>query len=423
MNDRMSRTFRCTLAVGIALLLFAGAGCDDEVEETTQGPSPTTDAPSFSLPEANTAFAFDLYVELRAADGNLFLSPYSVSAALAMTLAGARAETAFQMSAVLHYEDAEALVDAAFGELEEDLASRTELADTDAEEGFDLHVVNALWPQTGYELLEAFVERLTVDYGAGLRELDYEQDPEAARQTINDWVADETAQRIQDLIPAGVIDTLTRLVLTNAIYFNAPWLEPFTEEATAQEPFHLLDGTTIDVPMMHKTETLLYSTWDGGVAVEIPYNGAKLAMTVLLPDDGSFEAFEASLTADLFGEIVSSLLTQRISLGLPRFEFDFATSLVPALQALGMTDAFDGSRADFSGITGERDLAISDVLHKAFVSVDEVGTEAAAATAVVFRATAAPTQPMAITVDRPFLFVIRDRPTGSILFLGRVLEP
>jgi len=177
------------------------------------------------------------------------------------------------------------------------------------------------------------------------------------------------------------------------------------------------------VPMMHKTETLLYSTWDGGVAVEIPYNGAKLAMTVLLPDDGTFEAFEASLTADFFDEIVSSLLTQRISLGLPRFEFDFATSLVPALQALGMTDAFDRARADFSGITGERDLAISDVLHKAFVSVDEEGTEAAAATAVVFRATAAPTQPMAITVDRPFLFVIRDRPTGSVLFLGRVLEP
>jgi len=419
----------------VMVVLFVVAGCQDDAVDVA-GPTPAAPGPStpaatepvpseapLALSMANTAFAFDLYQELRADAGNLFFSPYSVSAALAMTFAGAAGNTASQMARVLHVESDASSLHTAFRDLGAALRQRGTLNDPQAGEGFDFHVVNAMWPQSGFALLDSFTSTLTADYGAEVRDLDYASDPEAARTEINDWVADETADRIQGLVPAGAVDTLTRLVLTNAIYFNAPWLEPFSEEATTIEPFTRLDGIPIGVSMMRKTETLLYAEWDGGVACEIPYNGSKLTMLVLVPDEGSFESFDAALTAERYQEIVDSLVTQRITLGLPRFEFADDASLVEPLQGLGMTDAFDGDLADFSGITGERDLVISDVLHKAFVSVDEAGTEAAAATAVVFRATGIPAEPIEVIIDRPFLFVIRDRPTGSVLFLGRVMEP
>jgi serpin B len=429
MDQRAMAALRCVLVVAIGFALFGSSGCKREAPEETTVPSeqadqvPSETVAAATLPDANTAFAFNLYGALRAEDGNLFLSPYSVSAALAMTLAGARGETAQQMTDVLCVGGLEEDLGAAFGGLDQILHSRADLGDPEAGEGFDLHVVNALWPQAGYELLDAFVETLTTQYRAELRELDYEADPEAARLTINDWVSEQTAERIENLIPEGIIDAMTRLVLTNAIYFNAPWLEPFHPDSTVTEPFTRLDGELIDVAMMHKTGTLLYAELDVGIAVEIPYNGNQLAMLVLLPDEGAFNAFDASLDVDVYAGIVESLVSERIALGLPRFEYEYATSLVPALEGLGMTDAFDGERSNFSGITGDTDLVVSDVLHKAFVSVDEEGTEAAAATAVVMRATAMPTQPLEITVNRPFLFVLRDRPTGSVLFIGRVLEP
>jgi len=275
----------------------------------------------------------------------------------------------------------------------------------------------------GFALLDSFVDTVTTSYGAGLRELDYLANPEAARETINDWVSEQTAEKIQDLLPQGTIDEGTRLVLTNAIYFNAPWLTPFDPEDTTVEPFTLLGGETVDAQMMHLNESLGIAEWDGGIAVDLPYNGEDLSMLLLVPDEGTFETFEASLSAEAFEGIVEDLSWRPVRLGLPRFEFEFAASLVQPLLALGMTDAFNGERADFSGITGGRDLVISDVLHKAFIAVDEAGTEAAAATAVVFRATGMPIEPIDVTIDRPFLFVIRDRPTGSVLFIGRVLDP
>ncbi|MGB2983343.1 MAG: serpin family protein [Candidatus Bipolaricaulia bacterium] len=435
MIRRAGRWIRISVVLGLVLGLFVGAGCEDDSPATIpQETTPVAGEPSgetadsgegtaFSLAASNAAFAFDLYHALQSETGNLFLSPYSISAALAMTLAGAREATASQMAEVLHYDVDQEKVHEAFRDLAATLSQRGAVAEPYEGEGFSFHVVNAMWPQTGYPFLESFVGTLTTNYGAGLRELDFETDPESARLTINDWVSDQTEERIQDLLPEGTVDESTRLVLTNAIYFKAPWREAFDPENTVTEPFTLLDGETVDVPMMHRTESYPYATWDGGVAFEIPYNGEELSMVVLVPDEGAFEIFDASLTAAAFDGIVEAFEWERISLGLPRFEYTYEASLVPPLRTLGMTDAFDGERADFSGITGERDLVISDVVHKAFVSVNEEGTEAAAATAVVFRATGMPAEPLTLTVDRPFLFVIRDRPTGSILFIGRVLEP
>ena len=431
-----AKVIRLALILGLALGLFMSAACKDEsvpaaeplTTAVADDPQPEETSPvageeAFSLAAANTAFAFDLYRQLVTEDGNLFFSPYSVSAALAMTLAGARGETADQIVEMLHFVTGEDAVDAAFADLDAALNGRGAVEAPFEGEGFDLHVVNAIWPQIGFALLDTFVDTVTTSYGAGLRTLDYLADPEAARATINDWVSEQTAEKIQDLLPQGTIDEGTRLVLTNAIYFNAPWLTPFDPEATTVEPFTLLGGETVDAQMMHLNESLGIAEWDGGIAVDLPYNGEDLSMLLLVPDEGAFETFDTSLSAEVFEGIVEDLSWRPVRLGLPRFEFEFAASLVQPLLALGMTDAFNDERADFSGITGSRDLVISDVLHKAFVAVDEAGTEAAAATAVVFRATGMPIEPIDVTIDRPFLFVIHDRPTGSVLFIGRVLEP
>ena len=445
---RVGSMMRLWLALGAALLLLLAAGCGDNAEvasETSAGDAPTettasnraTDPESsaetetemepssdrLDLVSANGRFAFDLYRSLRAEAGNLFFSPYSVSAALTMALVGARGETANQMSDVLGFGQLADDAPDAFGRLDAELASRAHVSELYQGEGFTLHVVNALWPQMGYPFEQAFIEAISSSFGAELQPLDFASDPETARETINDWVSDQTEERIQDLIPPNAVSEGTRLVMTNAIYFNAPWFEPFAEENTELAPFLRLDGSLVGIEMMHRTDTMLYAAWDGGQALEIPYNGNELAMVVLVPDEGAFDAFDAGLGHEQFSEIVASLETRHVSLGLPKFEFEDDTSLGPNLQALGMTDAFDPEQADFSGITGDRDLAISQVLHKAFVSVDEAGTEAAAATAVLFRATGVPAEPIELIVDRPFLFAIRDRSTGAVLFIGRVVDP
>lgn len=435
MTRRTVKPILGVLCLTLVACLLVGAGCNEDANReteravTTVSEEPEADgaelvAVGLCVPAAaGRTFAFDLYRALRTEPGNLFVSPYSVFAALAMTLAGARGVTAAQIAATLRWDADPDALGAAFAALDETLSARGTPAAPYEGEGFAFHVVNAMWTQAGFPLLESFVAALETDYRAGLRELDFARDPSAARRTINDWVAEQTANRIVDLIPEGAIDTLTRLVLTNAIYFNAPWLHPFDPERTTTESFALLDGGRVDVSMMHTTESLLYAAWDGGVAFELPYNGNELAMIVLVPDEGTFDAFDAALTVEIFDGVVASLASRSIALGFPRFTFVYAASLVDPLTALGMTDAFDGARADFSGITGERDLVVSDVLHKAFVAVDEAGTEAAAATAVVFRGTGMPIEPVVVTVDRPFLFVVRDRPTGSVLFVGRVVSP
>jgi len=380
------------------------------------------------LVEGNSAFAFELYQalkeELQGKEDNLFYSPYSISLALAMTYAGARGETAEQMAATLQFMLEQERLHPAFNWLDAELASRGESAEGKDGEGFRLNIVNAIWGQKDYEFLSSFLDVLAENYGAGLRILDFITETEKSRVTINDWVSDQTEGRIEDLIPQGLIDALTRLVLTNAIYFNAAWEHPFNGNITADGPFYLLDGGQVIVPMMKQTESFGYTEGEGYQAVELLYDGGELSMVVFLPEAGKFEAFEEELQAEQVCDIISGLQPTLVTLTMPQFEFDSEFNLKDTLAGMGMEDAFSDG-ADFSGMTGKRELSISDVLHKAFVSVDEAGTEAAAATAVIMKFTATPEPPptVKVTIDRPFIFLIRDIETGAILFIGRVMNP
>ena len=370
----------------------------------------------------NTGFAIDLYQAIRGADGNLFYSPYSISLALAMTYAGARGSTAEQMAETLHFSLPPDQLHPAFNGLDLQLSQRGETAAGKDSQGFRLNVVNAIWGQQGYGFLEEFLDLLAQNYGAGLRLLDFVNATEESRVTINDWVSDQTEEKIKDLIPEGLIDAATRLVLTNAIYFNAAWMNPFPEGMTQHGPFTTLDGSELTVPMMAQTESFGYFQGDGYRALELPYDGQELSMLILLPDAGSFGAFEASLDASQLNETIQQIEGRQIALTMPKFEFEASLSLADTLAAMGMPDAF-GGLADFSGMTGDRELFIGAVLHKAFVSVDEAGTEAAAATAVIMKRLGLPEAPIEVKVDRPFIFLIRDIDSDTILFVGRVLTP
>jgi len=374
------------------------------------------------LVEGNSAFAFELYQALREERGNLFYSPYSISLALAMTYAGGRGETAQQMADTLQFLLEQDRLHPAFNWLDAELMRRGEGAAGKDGEGFRLNIVNAIWGQKDYEFLSDFLDILAENYGAGLRILDFITETEKSRLTINDWVSDQTEGRIEDLIPQGAIDALTRLVLTNAIYFNAAWGYPFDEDMTADGPFYLLDGGQVAVPMMKQTESFGYTEGEGYQAVELLYDGGELSMVILLPEAGKFEAFEEGLQAHHVDAIINDLQLTEVALTMPQFEFESEFSLKDTLAGMGMPIAFSSS-ADFSGMTGNRDLFISDVVHKAFVAVDEAGTEAAAATAVIMALTAVPPPPVEVTIDRPFIFLIRDIETGAILFVGRVMNP
>ena len=374
------------------------------------------------LVRGNNGFAVDLYRALREQEsGNFFYSPFSISIALAMTWAGARGETEREMADVLHFTLPQDRLHPAFNALDLELAQRGQGARGRDGKGFRLHIVSALWGQKGYQFLPEFLDALARNYGAGLRLLDFVSDPEAARRVINDWVSEQTGGRIQDLIPPGAVDALTRLVLTNAIYFNAAWAEPFEKNRTADGPFYLLDGRQVTVPMMRQTAQFGYAEGEGFQAVELPYDGEELAMVILLPQEGRFEEFEAALDAARVEEILGSLTSRHLNLTMPRFRVESSFRLADTLAAMGMPSPFQPGQADFSGMDGTRDLYIRAVLHKAFVSVDESGTEAAAATAVIVGLTALPG--LEVTVNRPFIFLIRDRQTGAVLFIGRVVNP
>ncbi|MHB8114462.1 MAG: serpin family protein [Bellilinea sp.] len=372
------------------------------------------------LSSGNTAFALDLYQQLRSQDGNLFYSPFSISQALAMTYAGAKAETAAQMAAALHFDLPQADLHPAFNALSAELESRAGKGD---QAGFKLNIANALWGQQGFAFLPDFLDTLALNYGAGMQAVDYNQ-PDAARQTINDWVADQTEDKTKDLIPDGALNPLTRLVLTNAIYFNAAWLLPFEKEATQNDSFDLLDGSEVQVPMMRQTESFGYLKVENFEAIELFYEGRELSMVILLPDEDQFAAFEDSLDSAQLQSILDQLTEQRLDLSMPKFKVDSSFGLADTLAAMGMPDAFDGVKADFSGMTGKPDLFITNVVHKAYVNVNEEGTEAAAATGVVMGLKSMPVgEPIVVKVDRPFLFLIRDSQTGAVLFLGRVVQP
>ena len=380
-----------------------------------------TDSELSDLVRGNNDFAFNLYQKLREEEsGNLFYSPYSISLALAMTYAGARGETERQISNALHFILPQDKLHPAFNALDLQLASRGEGSSGRDGKGFRLNIANAIWGQQGYDFLQDFLDKLAENYGAGMRIANFTEAPENSRVTINDWVAQQTEDKIKDLIPSGAIDNLTRLVLTNAIYFNAAWLHPFDERATADGDFHLLTGSSIKVPMMRQTESFGYAKNTGYQAVELLYDGSEISMVILLPDKGTFDPFENTLNAELVSQISKNLSRNRIELTMPPFEFEAQFKLGTMLQKMGISDAFNPQLADFSGMDGGKDLSISDAFHKAFVLVNENGTEAAAATGVVIGVTSLPPR---VTVDRPFIFLIRDIATNTTLFVGRVIDP
>ncbi len=375
------------------------------------------------LTSANRAFAFDLYQQLRAQSGNLFYSPHSISVALAMTYAGAASVTAQQMRQALRFNLDDANLHPAFNALQLELASREKDQTDPKQTNFRLSVVNALWGQSGYTFLPAYLDLLSTDYAAGMHLLDYRSDPEAARKVINDWVASQTADKIKDLIPPAALNNLTTLVLTNAIYFNAQWLNPFQESSTKPGPFTLLDGSQVTVPMMNSSQNFPAYQGDGLTAVELPYAGGQVSMVLLVPDKGKFSDFENTLASAQWDTLRKKLQVANVNLSLPRFKFSAEFTLNDPLVRLGMVDAFQPGKANFSAMDGTQSLYITKALHKAYINVDEKGTEAAAATAVVMGLTSMPANSIELKIDRPFLFLIQDRTTGEILFLGRVINP
>jgi serpin B len=404
-------------------------------DETPVTPDDVGDDVLQRLVADNTDFAFDLHGALAEADpnANRFVSPYSVSVALAMTYAGARGETRQQMGQILRFSLSRETLHPAFYALRRQVNGDDENAgsdDTESDGGeprpFTLAGANALWGQEGYPWRDAYLTTLKANYGAGLHIVDFTSDAEAARDTINSWVADRTEDKIPDLLPKGSVHELTRLVLTNAIYFKANWQHEFDEEKTTPWEFTALDGSTAEVPTMEVTEDFQYATVDGHQLVELPYVGGDVSMLVVLPRDGRFEQFEQRLDAARLSTLLDALDEREGTLRLPTFTFESATSLKRTLSDLGMPLAFNQNDADFSGMADSSEpLFIGDVIHKSFVGVDEKGTEAAAATAVTMETSSAevnPPKPFEMTVDRPFLFAIRHRETDAVLFLGRVVD-
>ena len=389
-------------------------------------------APQSDVAAASTSmqlFGADLYGILaeRAGGGNVVFSPASIVTALAMTHAGAAGTTAEEMAGTLHFSLEGDALHQAFNSLDAALESRSwesKNAEGD-DEGVLLRTANSLWAQQDLAFEQSFLDSLAANYGAGVRLVDYKTAAEAARQAINAWVAGETNDKIPELIAQGVLDALTRLVLVNAVYLDATWANQFDPEMTADGQFMTLAGDSVTASMMSQSESFPYADGDGWQAVELPYLHDELAMLLIVPDSGRFTEVESGLSTGLVADAAAQLeYGSQVNLTMPKFEFRTQAGLNEALTALGMTSAFDPGTADFSGMTTQEKLFISDVIHEAYIDVDEEGTEAAAATAVVMELTAAmPGEIVQLTIDRPFIFAIRDRETGALLFLGRVTDP
>lgn len=370
---------------------------------------------------ALTPFALASYRRMAAGTTNVVYSPASVAYALTMARNGASGQTALEMDKVLaitSLEERNDVLNAIDTVLE--LRSGTRQRGFNSTDEVSLSLANALWGQAGTTFLPAFLDTLSASYGAPMHVVDYKTNAEGARQAINAWVSERTKTRIPDLIGPGALNALTRLVLTNAIYLKASWDIQFSEGATADGPFTTLDGKTVTAKLMNQSENLAYAQGDGWQAVELPYVGRELAMTLIVPDAGRFSQVEASVD---FGAVTAALKPRQVGLTMPRWTFRTQAQLSGVLRAMGMPAAFDEGGADFSLMTREERLVIDEVIHEAFIAVDETGTEAAAATAIVMRVASAPPTPTPLKIDRPFLFAIRDLPTQTLLFLGRVADP
>jgi serpin B len=402
------------LAAYFLLALLAGPAA------SASQPGQANSADQADVVKGSNAFAIDLYRHLRRQPGNLFFSPESISTAFAMAYAGARGQTAAQMAKVFHFTLPQERLQPAMGAL---------LAAMNAQhKDYQLRVADALWAQKDENFLPGYLKLLQENYGAGFHRVDFHTAPEAVRGDINRWVERQTNDKIKNLIAPGVLTPATRLVLTNAIYFQGDWRDPFQNAETKQEDFYLSATRPVKRPMMHRTGSYRY--YDGGnfQALELPYAGDDLAMVVLLPKDrAGLPALEQSFTAAAAAQWIDSLKpAAKVILSLPRFTMTQQFDLTGVLATMGMSQAFSNA-ADFSGMTGKPGFTISAAIHKAYIDVNETGTEAAAATSTVMRATAMrrqiPEPPVVFRADHPFLLLIRDLRSGSILFLGRVADP
>jgi len=403
-----------------ALLCVLGASAILAAQPpATKMPAKTAD--QSEAVKGSNAFAVDLYHQLGAKPGNLFFSPESISTAFAMTYAGARGQTAAEMQKVFHFTLPPDRLHPAMGAL---------LAGMNApHQGYALSVADALWAEQDEHFFPAYLKLVETNYRAGFHAVDFKSAPESVRATINQWVEKQTNDKIQNLLGPGTVTPLTRLILTNAIYFKGNWAAGFDKDQTKDEEFHLSAAQTVKTPLMHRTDGYRY--YDGGTfqALELPYAGNELSMVVLLPKEiGGLPAIEKSLTSTAANAWLEKLkFEDKVILTLPRFKTPQQFELKDTLGKMGMAQAFSNT-ADFSGMDGKPDLFISAAIHKAYIDVNEEGTEAAAATGVVMRQALArapmpESPPIVFTADHPFLFLIRENASGAILFMGRVTDP
>ena len=378
-----------------------------------------------SLVDGNNKFAFSLYRAINKVSNtkNLVFSPYSITLALAMTYGGAGDETANEMRQALQVELPEDRFHKSWNNLDQWLAN-LEKDSNKNDEGFDLQISNAVWVQQGYPFLESYLNLLAEYYGAGLQTTDFVQFPEESRLSINNLVADQTHQKIKNLIPPGAIHPLTRMALVNAIYLSAPWRQPFDEKLTSEKPFYLIDGSKIAAPFMEQTQEIPYYVDDFVKMVSLPYSDGQLSMVVMMPASGSFQQFSNQLDFQEILEMVENQSNGNVEINIPRFRLENGFNLNEMLKNLGMNQAFIPDQADFSGMEPGREIYIDQVFHKAFIDVNEAGTEAAAATAVLMAGKGFnPDEPQKITFDHPFLFFIQEKESGTILFIGQVTTP
>lgn len=379
-----------------------------------------------SVINGNNRFAFELYSKYKSKQGNIFFSPYSIYSAMAMTYEGARGKTADEMRAVFHFsQDASAFRDA-FSEIYRQINKK--------DKKYKLSMANALWAQKDYKFLEDYFKLIDEYYGGKVTNLDFANETETSRLTINSWVEEQTNDKIKDLIPSGILTPETRLVLTNAVYFKGFWLKQFDKGDTRNENFRTGLGNTIATPLMHlsgEEARFNYAETDRLQILELPYEDGELSMLILLPKGDDLQVVEGALILEKLTEWKGMLKEEEVNLYLPKFKFETKYFMVDDLKDMGMPTAFTPGidyegKADFSGMTGNKQLNIDEVIHQAFVDVNEEGTEAAAATALMMSAGAIDMPPELVKIfraDHPFVFIIQDRGTGNILFIGRISDP
>jgi len=412
------------LVIGIALLMIAAATATTVLFLFPYQPDkpPRADGTGSTqqgiqeVVNANNQFALDLYSKLDESEqGNIFYSPYSISTALAMTYEGAKGQTANEMKSVFHFPENDIL-----------RPNSAAIYNNINKEGkdYELKTGNAIWAQYDYQFLEDYTSRVEKYYGGKLANLDFKQETEKSRQTINTFIEKQTNDKIKNLIPEGVLDSMTRLVLTNAIYFKGTWEWEFDESDTREQDFKITPTNIVKTPIMHmapEKTTFNYADIEELQILELPYKGEEISMLILLPTE-NLDSIEPSLTAEKLNEYKTQMTETKLdSISFPKFEFDSKYFMKETLSAMGMPTAF--GNADFSSMDGTKNLFIDQVIHQAFVKVDEKGTEAAAATAVIMRETSVSPTRNIFRADHPFIFIIQEKETGNILFIGRVNDP